>query len=139
MTIPQWALLGFAVWTLVVLFGTIGVYRWARILTGRVPVSEWRADVPQGGEWYRRAIRAHMNCVENLPVFAAIVFCAGAAHASGSSLNALALAVLTARVCQTTVHLAFVQSNLVASVRFAFFLVQALSMLSMAIIAAAAA
>ena len=139
MTIPQWALLGFAVWTLVVLFGTIGVYRWVRILTGRVPISEWRADVPQGGEWYRRAIRAHMNCVENLPVFAAIVFCASAAHASGTLLDALALAVLTARVCQTTVHLASVQSNLVASVRFGFFLVQALSMLAMAAIAAAAA
>jgi hypothetical protein len=73
MTVPQWALLGFAVWTLLVLFGTVGVYRWSRILTGRVRISEWQADVPQGSEWYLRAMRAHMNCVENLPVFAAIV------------------------------------------------------------------
>ena len=76
MTIPQWALLAFAVWTVLVLFGTIGVYRWSRILTGRVSISEWQADLPQGSDWYRRAMRAHMNCVENLAVFGAIVFCA---------------------------------------------------------------
>ena len=38
MTVPQWALLGFSVWTLLVLFGTVGVYRWARILTGRARI-----------------------------------------------------------------------------------------------------
>ena len=63
MTIPQWALLGFAVWTLLVLFGTVGVYRWSRILTGRVRISDWQANQPQGSDWYRRAMRAHMNCV----------------------------------------------------------------------------
>jgi uncharacterized MAPEG superfamily protein len=81
MTVPQWALLGFAVWTLLVLFGTVGVYRWSRILTGRVRISEWQADRPQGSDWYQRAMRAHMNCVENLPVFAAIVLCATATGA----------------------------------------------------------
>ena len=83
MTIPQWALLAFAVWTILVLFGTIGVYRWSRILTGRSSISEWRADVAQGSDWYRRAMRAHMNCVENLGVFGAIVFCATVAGADG--------------------------------------------------------
>ena len=87
MTIPQWALLGFAVWTLLVLFGTVGVYRWSRILTGRVRISEWQADQPQGSDWYRRALRAHMNCVENLPVFAAIVLCATASGANSRFLS----------------------------------------------------
>jgi uncharacterized MAPEG superfamily protein len=139
MTVPQWALLGFAVWTLLVLFGTIGVYRWSRILTGQVPIADWRADVSQGGEWYRRAIRAHMNCIENLPVFAAIVFCVTAAQAEDDLLNFLALAVLAGRICQTTVHLAFVQTNIVAAVRFAFFLIQALCMLGMATLVVIAA
>jgi uncharacterized MAPEG superfamily protein len=44
MTIPLWVLLGFAGWTLFVLFGTIGVYRWSRILTGRARIAEWQAD-----------------------------------------------------------------------------------------------
>jgi len=56
---PDFVLLGFAAWTLLTLFGSIGVYRWNRILTGRSSISEWRADAPQGGEWYQRAMRAH--------------------------------------------------------------------------------
>ncbi len=132
MTVPQWTLLGFAVWTLLVLFGTVGVYRWSRILTGRVRISEWQSDRPQGSDWYQRALRAHMNCVENLPVFAAIVLCATAAGADSRLLDWLAGAVLVARICQTTVHLAFAPSDLAASVRFAFFFVQAVCMLAMA-------
>ena len=69
MSIPVLVLLGFAGWTLLTLFGSIGVYRWSRILTGRVAIAEWRADVPQGSERYQRAMRAHMNCVENLPIY----------------------------------------------------------------------
>jgi uncharacterized MAPEG superfamily protein len=109
MTIPLWILLAFAGWTLVVLFGTIGVYRWSRILTGR---SEWQADTPQGSEWYRRAMRAHIICVENLLVYGAIVVCATAAGARGAFLDALALAFMSGRICQTTVHLAFAQTDL---------------------------
>ena len=67
MPIPVWVLLGFAAWTLLILFATVGVYRWSRILTGRTAIATWRADEQQGSEWYRRAVRAHMNCVENLP------------------------------------------------------------------------
>lgn len=74
MTIPLWSLLGFAIWTVVLLLATVGVYRWSRILTGRVPIREFRADRIEGENWYRRAMRAHANCIENLPVFAAIVF-----------------------------------------------------------------
>ena len=66
MTIPVLVLLAFAAWTLLTLFGSVGVYRWSRILTGRASIA--RADLPQGSEWYQRAVRAHMNCVENLPV-----------------------------------------------------------------------
>jgi uncharacterized MAPEG superfamily protein len=139
MTIPQWALLGFAVWTLLVLFGTIGVYRWSRILTGQVRISEWQADLPQGSEWYQRAMRAHMNCVENLPVFAAIVLCATAAGADSLLLDVLAGAILGARICQTAVHLAFAPSDFAASARFAFFFVQAIGMLAMAAAVAVAA
>jgi uncharacterized MAPEG superfamily protein len=139
MTIPQWALLGFAIWTLLVLFGTIGVYRWSRIFTGQVRISEWQADLPQGSDWYQRAMRAHMNCVENLPVFAAIVLCATATGADSRLLDLLAGAILVARICQTTVHLAFSPSDVAASVRFAFFFVQAICMLAMAVAVAVAA
>jgi uncharacterized MAPEG superfamily protein len=134
MTIPQWALLGFALWTLLVLFATVGIYRWARILSGRASIAQWQADLSQGSEWYRRAMRAHFNCVENLPVFGAIVYCATAAGARSSLLGPLALLVLAARIAQTTVHLSVLQTNTAVSVRFSFFLIQALGMIGMAAI-----
>ena len=82
---------------------------------------------------------AHMNCVENLPVFAAIVLCTTAVGAGSRLLDLLAGAILGARICQTTVHLAFAPSDLAASVRFAFFFVQAICMFSMAVAVAVAA
>lgn len=72
MTIPIWMLLAFAVWTIVVLLFSVGVYRWSRILTGRVEIKDFRADRVEGADWYQRAMRAHANCVENLPVFAVL-------------------------------------------------------------------
>lgn len=133
MSIPAWVLLAFAGWTLLVLFGTVGVYRWSRILTGRVAISQWRADQPPPGEWHARAMRAHLNCVENLPVYGAIVLCADLADAGGPLLDALALVFIAARVCQTVVHLAFVQTDVVAALRFAFFFVQAVCMVAMGV------
>ena len=138
MTIPVWVLLGFAAWTLLTLFTTVGVYRWARILTGRAAISEWRADEVQGSEWYRRAVRAHLNCVENLPVYTAIVVILLAAHLNTPVLDALAITILVARICQTSIHLMLEQTNAIAAIRFAFFFVQAACMLAMGIIAAVA-
>ena len=139
MTIPLWVLLGFAAWTLLTLFTTVGVYRWTRILTGRVAIADWRADEPQGSEWYRRAVRAHMNCVENLPVYTALVVVLLAIHADTPVLDALAIIILVARIFQTVIHLALEQTNTVAALRFACFFTQALCMIAMGVIAAASA
>jgi uncharacterized MAPEG superfamily protein len=139
MTIPVWVLLGFAAWTLLTLFTTIGVYRWTRILTGRASIAEWRADEVQGTEWYRRALRAHMNCVENLPVYTATVVVLLALRLDRPVLDALAITILVARICQTSVHLSFDQTNPIAAIRFAFFFVQAACMIAMGVIAAVAA
>jgi uncharacterized MAPEG superfamily protein len=73
-----------------------------------------------------------MNCIENLLVFAAIVLCATATGVDSRLLDLLAGAILVARICQRTVHLACASSDLAASVRFAFFFVQAICMLAMA-------
>src|SRR4029453_7467411 len=108
---PQWALLGFAVWTLLVLFGTVGVYRWSRILTGRVRISEWQANLPQGSDWYQRAMRAHMNCVENLPVYAAIVVALTATGLQSPAIDRLAMTLLAARIGQTVTHIGLPPTN----------------------------
>ena len=73
MNISVLVLLGFVAWTLIILSVGVGGYRWALILSGRAPVACWRADAPQGADWYQCVMRAHMNCVENLPVYGAIV------------------------------------------------------------------
>ena len=131
MPIPVWVLLGFATWTLLILFATVGVYRWSRILTGRTAIAAWRADEMQGTEWYRRAIRAHMNCVENLPIYTAIVVALLAARVTSPLLDGLAIVILLARISQSLIHLLMEQTNTVASIRFAFYFVQAVCMVAM--------
>jgi len=124
MTVPVWMLLGFAMWTLLLLLFTIGVYRWSRIFTGRVPIRDFPADAAGGQEWYRRATRAHANCIENLPVFGAIVFGLHVSHVASTLVDVLAVTVLIARIVQSLVHVCLIHTNTVAAVRFGFYFVQ---------------
>ena len=133
MTIPVWMLLAFAAWTVLLLLATVGVYRWSRILTGQAPIRNFRADQIEGEDWYKRAMRAHANCIENLPVFAAIVFALHVGGIHGATVNYLCIAVLVARVMQSLIHVCFSQTNTVVSVRFAFFFVQLVSFLSLTV------
>ena len=126
--VPVWVLLAFAGWTLITLLGSVGVYRWSKILGGSAELREFRADVPHGSDWYRRAMRAHMNCVENLPVYAAIVIAILASRLESATLDVLSVTLLAARVFQTVTHIAFTETNAAVGVRFAFFLVQIICM-----------
>ena len=130
MNIPVMVLLGFAAWTLLILVGTIGIYRWSLIVIGRASIAEWRADLPQGSNWYQRAIRAHMNCVENLPIYTAIVVALMATGLQSSTIDHLAVAILPARIGQTLTHIALPPTNAVISVRFGFFCIQLACMIS---------
>jgi uncharacterized MAPEG superfamily protein len=134
MTIPMWVLLGFAMWTLLTLFGSVGIYRWSLILTGRAALNAFRADRVEGADWYRRAMRAHANCVENLPVYAAIALTAHVAGLSGRVPDTLAITVLLARIAQTVTHIACTETSRAVGVRFAFFLTQAVAMVAMAVL-----
>ena len=124
MPVPVWMLLGFAAWTILLLAMTVGVYRWNRILTGRIPIGGFSADQPEGADWYLRGIRAHANCIENLPVFGAIVFALYVGNVGGAVVNMLAVAILVARILQSLVHVCFVQTNPIALLRFGLFSVQ---------------
>jgi uncharacterized MAPEG superfamily protein len=133
MTTPVWVLLGFAGWTLSILFLSVGVYRWSHILTGRRAIAEFRADGVDGADWYKRATRAHANCIESLPVYGAIVLAAHCAHVDDSLLDVLACVLLIARLIQSAIHISLVQTNKVVSVRFSFFFVQFICMAWMGI------
>lgn len=131
MTVPLLSLLGFASWALLVLAATVGVHRWSLILTRRAAVDSFPAHAPEGPGWYQRATRAHLNIIENLPVYGAIVFVITHLGLHSSLLDGLSLAVLVARMGQTLVHVCFVQSERVVSVRFSLFTVQLVAMLWM--------
>lgn len=124
MSIPVWVLLGFAGWTLATLILTIGMRRIGSIVTGKARPTDFRADVPHGSERYRQAMRAHANCVENLPVYGAVVVAIVATGIEASILNTLALVFLAARVAQTTVHVVPPLTDTSVSIRFTFFVVQ---------------
>lgn len=146
MSVPVLVLLGFAAWTLLVLWVSIGIYRWSRILTGRASLAEWRTDLPQGsdlyrramqaqsGGWYQRATRAHMNCVENLPVYGAIVVALMAMGLQSQTVDRLAVVMLAARVMQTLVHVLLPPTNAATAVRFTFYVIQVFCMAAMVII-----
>ena len=127
MTIPIWMLLGFAAWTLLLLLLTVGVYRWSRILTGRIPKGGFPADKIEGEDWYRRSMRAHANCVENLPVFAVLVYALRAFGIADPAADTLCAVILAARIPQSLVHVCLAQTDRVVSVRFTLFFVQFLS------------
>lgn len=124
MTIPIWVLLGFVAWTMLLLLLTTGVYRWWLILSAQAPISGFRADPVEGADWYRRGIRAHANCIENLPVYTAIVFALYVTGVGGAAVDALSICIIAARVMQSSVHVCLPQTNAVVTVRFTFFFVQ---------------
>jgi uncharacterized MAPEG superfamily protein len=139
MTTPIWVLLGFAGWTLLTLLATVGCYRWSRILTGRAQIKDFPADEPHGSDWYRRALRAHANCLENLPLYTAVVLAIVATGVRSGTLDRLAVVLLVARVCQTVVHIALSPTNVATALRFIFFFTQIFCMVAMGVIVALAA
>lgn len=133
MTVPTWVLLGFALWTIAVLMVGVGIRRWSLILAGRAQLTEFPADVPHGSPAYRRAVRAHANCFENLPVYGAIVVALLAAKLDSPTLDVLAVTVLVARIGQSVVHMSFTETNTIVLVRFLFFFTQIAAMIWMAV------
>lgn len=98
------ALLGFAGWTLL-LVTIVFLYRGLRFLGG-TPINSWpRAEKNENdAPMVRRIADAHSNCLENLPVFAAIVLVAAQLNRL-EAINGLAQWVLYARLGQTMAHL----------------------------------
>jgi uncharacterized MAPEG superfamily protein len=137
MSLPLWMLLGFAMWTAAVLVLAIGTYRFSRIFTGRAGMASFPADGREGAGWYQRAMRAHANCIENLPLFTVVVFALYAAGVSSPAADAMSVIALAARVCQTLVHISTVQTDRVVTVRFTFFFIQLLCFIGIAAVVVA--
>ena len=137
MTVPLWCLLGFTAWTLAIAVFGVAAVRVSKVLTGQARPNEFPADQPHGSPLYRRTMRAHANCVENLPVFAAVVLTAAVTGVDTPLLDALAVLYLGARVGQTVAHVSSGR-NLVINVRFGFFVVQLVAVTAMGVLVARA-
>jgi uncharacterized MAPEG superfamily protein len=122
MTTPLWCLLGFVAWTLVLLVA-IAVTRTSAVLAGKAKPTDFPAGVPHGSDAYWRLNRAHLNCLENLPLFASVVLIATVAGLRGAMLDTLARVYLAARVGQSLTHVSS-GSAIAVNVRFTFFLIQ---------------
>ena len=123
------ALLLFATWTLVLMFIYVG-YRVALVLAMKKPANSWgRDDKVDDPPFIVRTKHAHLNALENLPVFAAIVLAAVALN-KAPVVDQVAAWVLYARLAQSAVHLIGVNHWLVF-IRANFLVIQALLFLYM--------
>lgn len=115
------ALLGFAAWTLLLVGGVV-TYRVFSVAGGQSPTAWTRGGPSPAPGLVKRMEHAHLNCLENLPVFAAIVLSA-AAMGKGGVVDVYAPYVLLARIAQSLTHLAGVTPMLV-NVRATFYAIQ---------------
>ena len=130
MTTPLLCLLGFAGWAILLVLA-LGVVRVSQVLSGKKKANEFPSGTPHGSDREWRLNRAHMNTLENLPIFATIVLVGGVAGATSGRLDLLAEIVLAGRIGQSLTHIA-AGSNLAVNVRFSFFGAQLVAWILMA-------
>lgn len=123
MTPTGLALLGFVSWTVLLLL-SLGGLRTSLVLSGRRAANDFKPDGSDVSPFSNRLCRAHANCYENLPSFAAITLLALVMQRNGVT-DPLALWFVGARISQSVVHLVSTSPAAVTA-RFALFAVQQL-------------
>ena len=116
------ALLGLVAWPLLLMFLIIN-QRGLLVLGGRMKVNAFAPDGSNTPSAFgQRLVRSHANCLENLPLQAALLLYA-MASAQTDITEPLALLLLGARLFQSLMHL--ISTNpLFVWLRFAAFFVQ---------------
>lgn len=129
MPVPLFVLVAYVSWA--VFLGLLVVaWRLGKVTSGQAVPADFPAGVPHGSEAYWRANRAHLNTLENLPLFAAVVLTAAILEVPGTIFATLASVVLAGRVLQSIIHL-MSGSNAAVNIRFLFWLVQLVAILFM--------
>ncbi len=99
-------------------------------LLGQKRIDSWeRGKEPIDPMFMQRAKSAHLNCLENFPVFAAVVAVAGL-MGQIETISAIAVYVLYARIAQSISHI-LGTSFILVMLRATFFLIQVLITLYM--------
>ena len=124
------AVLFYIVWMLVLTL----IYAFPRVplaLLGKKSIDSWeRGKENPDPMFMQRAKSAHMNCVENFPLFAGVVVVAGLLGQIEVA-NAVAAFVLYARVAQSLIHISGTSFGQVMA-RATFFLIQVVLIFYMA-------
>ncbi len=123
------ALLGFVVWTVFLLLG-VGAWRVFEVATKKTHIGGFTPGTPHGSDRYWRLNRAHLNCVENLPLLGAVILTGHVLGESTGLFATLTQVYLGARVVQSTIHVSS-GSAMAIRFRFAAFGVQVISILVM--------
>lgn len=129
---PLVALVLFAVWGLLLVVA-IGASRSMQVFFQGKKAGDFPAGTPHGGSAYWRLNRAHLNVTENLPFFGVLVLSGLYMQMQDVAFQILPSLILYARVAQTLIHVAS-GSALAVTLRFTAYLVQVVSMLTLAAI-----
>lgn len=126
------ALLAFALWAIALVLLVVTL-RSAQVMAGGKKLTDFPSGVRHGGDFYWRVNRAHANTVENLPIFASVVFAGTTLNVSGETFSTLALTVAGARVVQSLIHMAS-GAGPALMLRFSFYAVQLVAIVWMAVL-----
>ncbi len=119
LTIPLVCLLALVAWT-IALVVALTVARFRYLARGG---SVRDFGIPDDRRLIWRLFRAHVNLLENLPLFASVVLVAAVTGRQSATLDTLAVAYLCARLGQSISHVA-PGAGLKLNVRFGFFATQ---------------
>jgi uncharacterized MAPEG superfamily protein len=125
-------LIFYALWAITLVL-MVGADRVLLVLRGQATATSFTPGAPHGSDSYWRLNRAHMNTVENLPIFAAIVLSAYVVGEGTATFNLLATIVICARIVQSLIHI-LSGSALAITLRFLAYGVQLVSEIWMAIL-----
>ena len=110
------ALVLYALWAIALVL-MVAADRVLMVIRGEAKANSFTPGVPHGSDSYWRINRAHLNTLENLPIFAAIVLCGWVVGMETATFNRLAMVVVVARIVQSAIHIA---SGSVAAITFRF-------------------
>ena len=110
------ALALYALWAIALVL-MVAADRVLMVIRGQAKADSFTPGVPHGSDSYWRINRAHLNTLENLPIFAAIVLCGWVVGMETATFNRLAMVVVVARIVQSAIHIA---SGSVAAITFRF-------------------
>ena len=110
------ALVLYALWAIALVL-MVAADRVLMVIRGEAKANSFTPGVPHGSDSYWRINRAHLNTLENLPIFAAIVLSGWVVGMETATFNRLAIIVVVARIVQTAIHIA---SGSVVAITFRF-------------------